>query len=87
MDLTHNDIKTLAALIAEEVGAIIAAEGKPGRWLRLDEAKQYAKVKSSNTIRKWIDEGYIYGFKRSGEWIIDRDTIDDWYSSERRRLT
>ena len=87
MDLTHNDMKTLATFIAEAVGEIIAAEKITGRWLSLSEAMEYAKVKSSNTIKKWIDEGYIYGFKRSGEWIIDRDTIDDWYSSERRELT
>ncbi len=83
MDLTHNDIKTLAALIAEEVGEIIATEKITGRWLSLSEAKEYGKAKSSNTIKKWIEEGFIYGFKRSGSWIIDKNSIDDWFLSER----
>jgi hypothetical protein len=60
----------------------IAAMIPPGKWLTLKEAMQYAKVKSTDTIRRWIAEGHIYGFKRSGEWIVDRESIDDWYSSE-----
>ena len=53
-----------------------------GRWLTMEEATEYAKIKSK-TICKWIKQGYIYGFKRSGNWIIDRKSIDDWYSSEK----
>jgi len=34
-------------------------------------------------MRMWIKKGYIYGFKRSGAWIIDRQSIDDWYSSDK----
>jgi hypothetical protein len=83
MNLNHDDIATLANIIAREIGAAISAQSNPSRWLSLREAMGYAKVKSVNTIKSWINEGYIYGFKRSGEWIIDRESIDDWYQSEK----
>ena len=83
MDLSHNDIAALANIIAKEVEATISAKSNLGRWMTLREAMNYAKVKSANTIKRWIDEGFIYGFKRSGEWIVDRESIDDWYNSEK----
>ena len=49
----------------------------------MNEALEYAKVKSVKTLKMWIDKGYIYGYKRSGSWIIDRQSIDDWYSSDK----
>ena len=82
MNLTHDAIAILANIIAKEVEATISARSSLGRWLTLREAMNYAKVKSANTIKRWIDEGFIYGFKRSGEWIVDRESIDDWYGSE-----
>ena len=54
-----------------------------GRWLTLKEAMTYAKVKSVNTIKKWIAEGYIYAHKRTGSWIVDRQSIDDWYLADK----
>ena len=53
-----------------------------GRWLTMKEAMTYAKVKSVNPIKKWIVEGYIYAHKRTGSWIIDRQSIDDWYLAD-----
>ena len=53
-----------------------------GRWLTMKEAMTYAKVKSVNPIRKWIVEGHIYAHKRTGSWIIDRQSIDDWYLAD-----
>lgn len=83
MDINHTDLKVLGEIIAREVGDILSTRSLPGRWLTLREAMEYARVKSVSTIRNWIDEGYIYAFKRSGEWIVDRESIDDWYNSER----
>jgi hypothetical protein len=54
-----------------------------GRWLTMKEAMTYAKVKSVNTIKKWITEGYIYAHKRTGSWIVDRQSIDDWYLADK----
>jgi len=75
--LTDKEIKALA----EELKRIIPIE-PIGRWLNMAEATEYAKIKSK-TMKKWLDEGYIYGFKRSGQWIIDRQSIDDWYLSDK----
>lgn len=76
--LTNKQIEALA----EELKRVIQFE-PIGRWLTMGEAKEYAKVKSVKTIKKWLDEGYIYGHKRSGSWIIDRQSIDDWYLSDK----
>jgi len=75
--LTDKEIKALA----EELKRIIPIE-PIGRWLTMAEATEYAKIKSK-TMLKWIKKGYIYAFKRSGQWIIDRQSIDDWYLSDK----
>ncbi len=85
MQVARSDIEALATMIAKEVGASIMVKSMPGRWLTIEEAMNYAKVKSRNTIRKWIDNGYIYAHKRSGEWIVDRESIDDWFLSDKVR--
>ena len=63
MSLTYEDRKTLANMIAEEVECIISASSRVGRWLTFREAMEYAKVKSPTTMRKWIDEGYVYAYR------------------------
>ncbi len=83
MRVVRTDIEALASMIAEKVGADILAKSIPGRWLTLHEAMAYAKVKSEDTIRKWINNGYIYAHKRSGQWIVDRESIDDWFLSDK----
>jgi len=83
VELNHKDLNALAALIAKEVEEGVLSRLSPGRWLTLQEAMDYAKVKCPKTFLKWIDRGHIYGFKRSGQWIIDRVSIDDWYGSEK----
>lgn len=74
--LTGRDIEHLL----EKLELMLSVQG---RWLTVKEAMDYAKVKSRSTLMKWIDAGYIYAHKRTGEWIIDRNSIDDWYNSER----
>lgn len=81
--LTYNQMAELSDLIAKKVSEAVLAMASPGKWLNLEEAKEYARVESRGTIMKWINQGHIYGFKRSGSWIIDRESIDQWYSSER----
>ena len=76
--LTDKKIKALA----EELKRIILIE-PIGRWLTMEEAVKYAGIKTKKTMKKWLDEGYIYGHKRSGSWIIDRQSIDDWYLSDK----
>lgn len=81
--LAPADIEAIADLVAKKIAQQPAASVCFGRWLTLKEAMAYAKVKSRDTIMKWIDEGFVYAFKRSGEWIVDRESIDDWFLSER----
>jgi len=76
-------LEKLADVIAAKVMETLRIDLSYGRWLTLQEAMAYAKVKSKTTMLKWINEGYIYGHKRSGQWIIDRESIDDWFNSER----
>lgn len=81
MELNHQEIKTLAQLLADELQGRLAIQG---RWLTRNEAVRYARV-SWNTLKKWIRQGYVYGFKRSGKgcWIIDRESIDQFFNQER----
>ena len=81
----HTEIRAIAEIVAREVSARISAMAVPGRWLTMKEAQAYAKVKSLNTIKKWVNEGAIYGRPRSGrgDWIIDRDSIDKFYLEDK----
>lgn len=87
MDINRQDITALAELVASQVRREILAELAPGRWLTIRQAMAYAQVKSVNTIKGWINNGYIYAHKRTGQWIVDRESIDDWFSSEKVKLT
>jgi len=78
--LNRTDIETIAGLIAERV---MASKPPIGRWLSIDEAMVYAKIKSRSTIMVWINRGYIYAHKRTGSWIVDRESIDKWYQSSK----
>lgn len=82
MELTHQDIEAIARVISREVKDAVRADMNPGRWLTLPEAMAYAKVRSPDTIRRWIKEGHIHAHKRTGQWIVDRTSIDDWYGME-----
>jgi hypothetical protein len=81
--LQYADITALADQVARMVADRLAAGCAPGRWLTLKEAMAYAKVRSRDTMMRWIDQGFIYAFRRSGEWIVDRESIDAWFLSER----
>lgn len=53
------------------------------RWITLAEALVYSCIKSRNTFLKLINTGKIYGTKRDGEYIVDRESIDRYYNAER----
>ncbi len=80
--LEKKQFELLAEMVAEKLKENIQ-NATVGRWLTMNQALEYAKVKSVKTLKMWIDKGYIYGHKRSGNWIIDRQSIDDWYSSDK----
>ncbi|VVS91037.1 helix-turn-helix domain-containing protein [Desulfoluna spongiiphila] len=81
MDLTHSEMEAMAAAIAGKVADTLRAEQTVQRWLTLEEAVEYARA-SKNSLRRWIDAGHIYAFRRTGKLIVDRESIDAWYSSE-----
>jgi len=76
--MNHGDMQKLAQMVADE----LKASALFNKWLTFEEGQQYAKV-SPNTLRKWINKGYIYASKTTGAWRIDRESIDDFFNSER----
>jgi hypothetical protein len=80
--LDKKQIELIAEIVAEKLNEHFQ-DAPVGRWLTMPQALEYARLKTEKTMRKWIKKGYIYGFKRSGHWIIDRRSIDDWYSSDK----
>jgi Na+/H+ antiporter NhaA len=83
MLMTDTDITTLSEAILKVVSERMASETVYSKWLTVSEAMRYAEVKSRKTILAWINEGYIYAFRRTGGWIIDRESIDNWYNKDR----
>ncbi len=55
------------------------------KWIGLKDACFYART-SITTMKKLICENKIYGTKKGGEWIIDRESIDRFYNAERDAL-
>lgn len=51
------------------------------RWLNITEACRYAKM-SKNTLMECILDGYIKASKPRGKWIVDRLSIDTYYTDE-----
>lgn len=80
--IDNDQIEALAELVAMKVMKTVHVAGTLPRWLTMEEAVEYAKT-SKRKLRTWVDEGYIYGFKRTGKYVIDRESIDNWYNSER----
>ena len=77
--LTHTEITHLASQLATLVVQ------PQQRWLTLKEACTYAKVKREK-LSKWLVDGDIYGVKKDGKWIVDRESIDAFYNSERLQM-
>ncbi|SCY84462.1 helix-turn-helix domain-containing protein [Desulfoluna spongiiphila] len=80
--IDREQMEALAELVALKVMKTVHVASTLPRWLTMEEAVVYAKT-SKRKLRTWVDEGYIYGFKRTGKYVIDRESIDNWYNSER----
>jgi len=74
--LAHADIEALAQLLAPKILEEVARLQK--RWLSLQEAKDLLDIRATNTMMKLINEGRIYATKRTGKWLVDRQSIDNW---------
>jgi predicted site-specific integrase-resolvase len=54
------------------------------RWLKMKPACEYSAM-SEKTLMRHIVAGEIYATKRrGGVWIVDRESIDEFYLSERK---
>ena len=80
--IDNEQLEALADMVALKVKETVQVAGSQPKWLTMEEAVVYAKT-SMRKLRTWVDEGYIYGFKRTGRYVVDRESIDQWYNSER----
>lgn len=83
MPMNDADITALSKSITIAIAERMGVQPVYSKWLTVSEAMLYAEVKSRKTILAWINEGYIYAFRRTGSWIIDRESIDKWYNKDR----
>jgi len=68
--------------LARQLALLIMGEVLKPRWLTIKEACDYTKIKR-DTLMRFIEEGDIYAVKKRGKWVIDRESIDAFYSSDR----
>ena len=80
--LTNTELDAIATQLASRIIDIMESKKPTMRWLTVKQAKEYAGLKSDNTIRKWIVAGHIHANKTTGEWRIDRESIDDWLKQD-----
>jgi hypothetical protein len=58
---------------------------KTMKWIGLNDACFYAR-RYIATMKKLISENKIYGSKKGGEWVVDRESIDAYYNYERDEM-
>ena len=76
MNLSQADI----AAIADELFKRLDKRDHPPRWLLFSEAMVYARA-SKNTLVAMIKDGRIRATKRGGNWIVDKNSIDEYYEA------
>jgi hypothetical protein len=58
---------------------------KTMKWIGLNDACRYAR-RSITTLKKLIALNEIYGTKRGGEWVVDRESIDAYFNRDRDEM-
>lgn len=86
-------VEAVADRLVKKLEPVIRAEvaRSRSRWATLEEAKAYARIKSRETMIRYIEEGYFYGEQRPSPtgkkckwtWVVDLNSIDDAYNSGR----
>lgn len=51
------------------------------RWLTMEEASNYGRM-GRPKLMELIRSGQIYGTKRTGKWLIDKESIDRFLFEE-----
>jgi excisionase family DNA binding protein len=68
--------------LAQEVGAVInilrprVVPEPPGGVMTTGEAASVLGVKSVNTIKRWVAEGLLAGFRRGGRVMVSRESVE-----------
>ena len=57
--LTNTELDAIATQLASRIIDIMESKKPTMRWLTVKQAKEYAGLKSDNTIRKWIVAGQV----------------------------
>ena len=81
--MTKTDLDYIIAGVTERLLAEFRDLLPPKKWLSVDEVKSYCGIKSGTTIRKYVDDGSIYGTKLGGKLRIDRDSVDQFLNRNR----
>ena len=68
---SFNEIKALLKLAVDRFSVT-------PRWLSIKQAMLYANM-SRNKLKKYIDEGDIYGTRKGGKIFVDRNSIDAFF--------
>jgi hypothetical protein len=55
------------------------------RWLSITQACKYAGM-SEKTLMHYILGGDVYGTKKGGKWIVDRESIDSFMLADDMRI-
>lgn len=78
---TRGEMTELALLIVKFIQAPAAAPIL-GKWISMPAAIKLTG-QARNTLRRWIDEGLIYGDKSTGRWRIDLSTVEACFNKGR----
>ena len=60
-------------------------EAPAPRWMDLVRAARYVDL-STKTLMKYVRLGVIYGTRKGGKWILDRESIDSWLEEDKIRM-
>lgn len=56
----------------------------PPRWISITQAMQYAPALGRKKIMAHLKAGDFEGYLDSGEWVIDRLTIDSYFQKKKQ---
>ncbi|MGB2630754.1 MAG: polymer-forming cytoskeletal protein [Candidatus Omnitrophota bacterium] len=55
-----------------------------GSWMTLNQVAEYLEV-DANKVHEWANSGVLPGTRESGEWIFEKEKIEQWISQGKVR--